>query len=339
MSNLPPALDDLLDEDAAPQPSRWHRRSTKLVIGSLTLGLALSGAAAGYVVTVDHALNANLARADILPAQVPANPAEAPRPAKAAGDALNYLIIGTDGETGSASRGQSDLVMVLHLAGDRQTGAMISLPADLRVDIPGEGKNRLNTASTFGGPQLTVRTVEGLLDTRIDHVLQVDFDGFMNLTDELGGVTVENETYSATQGYEFPAGKITMDSDKALAFVRQRDLPGNDLARTENQRLVMEGILRKTLSLSTVANPAKFNRVVKYAARELTVDQELTAKELRSDLLSVRFKPSEVRSIQLPVADYTETKGPRGNATVDKDKLKSLSTALNDDKVADYSTR
>ena len=80
MSNLPPSLDDLLDEEAA-RPSRWHRRSTKLVIGSLTLGLALSGAAAGYVVTVDHALNSNLARADILPAQVPANPAEAPRPA------------------------------------------------------------------------------------------------------------------------------------------------------------------------------------------------------------------------------------------------------------------
>jgi anionic cell wall polymer biosynthesis LytR-Cps2A-Psr (LCP) family protein len=158
----------------------------------------------------------------------------------------------------------------------------------------------------------------------------------MKLTQELGGVTVQNEESSTSDGYNFPKGSITLDSDQALAYVRQRDLPGNDLARTTNQRLVMEGILRKTMSKSTIANPAKFNRIVESVAKEVVVDRELTASELRGELLSVRFKPSELRSIQLPVARYSATNGPRGTATVDKKKLKTLTKALNDDDVEGY---
>jgi polyisoprenyl-teichoic acid--peptidoglycan teichoic acid transferase len=323
-------------QDESPRPPRWHRRLTTLLVGAVVLGLAVFAAAAVYLMSVDHAVNSNLARGDTLPMEVPVNPAEAPRPAKAANDALNYLIIGSDTSTGSASRGQSDLLMVAHLAADRSSAAMISLPADLRVDIPGHGKNRINTASTFGGPQLTVRTVEGLLGVRMDHVVQVDYDGFMKLTKELGGVTVENKQSSTSAGHEFPEGTITLDSDEALAYVRQRDLPGGDLARTERQRQVMEAILRKTLSPSTVANPAKFNRIAGSVAKKLTVDRELSAAELRRAALSVRFKPNEVRSLQLPVSRYSDTKGPRGLATVDQEKLKVLATALSDDDLDRY---
>jgi polyisoprenyl-teichoic acid--peptidoglycan teichoic acid transferase len=87
----------------------------------------------------------------------------------------------------------------------RRSGpADISFPRDMCVPIPGRGRNKINAAFAFGGPALTVRTLEDLLNTGMDHVALIDFEGFINLTEELGGVTVYNKYPSNSGGSKFP---------------------------------------------------------------------------------------------------------------------------------------
>lgn len=126
-----------------------------------------------------------------------------------------------------------------------------------------------------------MRTLEGLLDVRMDHVAQVDLDRFAGLTTELGGVRVYNEHATASKGYSFPVGRITVSGEQAEAYVRERkQLPRGDLDRTERHRAVLSAILTKGLSGDTVASPRRFLRFTSQVARHVTVDEELTPKRL-----------------------------------------------------------
>jgi len=169
-------------------------------------------AGASYVSIVSHSVAENLQRGEVLPPEIPVERGEAPRPRKPAParNSVNYVLLGSDSLTGDARQGRSDVVMVLHLSGDRQSAALISFPRDLYVPIPGHGQNKINAAFALGGTALTVRTLEGLLGTRMDHVALVDFAGFIALTEQLGGVTVDNPHPSVSQGYSFPVGRITV---------------------------------------------------------------------------------------------------------------------------------
>src|SRR5215210_2274420 len=205
-----------------------------LVIGSLTTGLL-------YAFTVDKAVNDNLRRQSVMPRDAPGRGVK-PRPTRPpAGsrghDAQNYVLIGADDSAGGVSR--SDALLVLHLAADRRSAYLLSFPRDLWVPIPGYGRNKINAAYAFGGAELTVATLEGLLDVRMDHVAQVDLDGFVGLTDELGGARVYNKHPSVSSGHSFPAGWITISGEQALAYVRERkQLPRGDLDRSERPRSV-----------------------------------------------------------------------------------------------------
>ncbi len=210
-----------------------------VVVGSLVAG-------ALYVFSIDRAVNQNLQRGtEQLPAETPTAEGEEARPPKTDGKAVNYVLLGSDSRVKTdAGQGRSDVLMVMHLSGDRKSAYMISFPRDMYVPIPGHGKNKINAAFAFGGPPLTVRTVEGLVKTRMDHVALIDFEGFINLTEELGGVTVYNKYPSVSQGYKFPVGNITLRGEEALAYVRERkQLPHGDLDRAERQRVVLQAIL------------------------------------------------------------------------------------------------
>ena len=132
--------------------------------------------------------------------------------------------------------------MVVHLNKAHDQAYITSFPRDMYVDIPGHGKNKINAAFAFGGTQLMVQTLESLLGTRMDHVVMVDFEGFIKLTESLGGVTVKNKTAFSSHGFDYPKGEITIKGEEALWFVRERkSLPNGDLDRAENQRNVYQG--------------------------------------------------------------------------------------------------
>jgi polyisoprenyl-teichoic acid--peptidoglycan teichoic acid transferase len=333
--------DDTATRSVAPRKGRRPWLVFLLALAALVVVGALV-AAALYVVSIDRAVNRNLQRGnEQLPAETPTAEGEEPRPPKTDGKAVNYVLLGSDSRVKTdAGRGRSDVLMVMHLSGDRKSAYMISFPRDMYVPIPGHGKNKINAAFAFGGPPLTVRTVEGLVDTRMDHVALIDFEGFINLTEELGGVTVYNKYPSVTQGYNFPVGNITVRGDEALAYVRERkQLPHGDLDRAERQRIVLQAILAKGLAKETMSNPLKFVSFVRGVSRHVTVDNQLTDSELRKTALSLRLKPGDIQNLQAPVSGFGTSPTNQSIDIVDQKKLKELAKALQTDQMDQYVTK
>ena len=153
-----------------------------------------------------------------------------------------------------------------------------------------------------------VRTLEQLTNTRVDHVAMIDFLGFVNLTEDLDGVTVNNRTAFSSQGHTFPAGNITLEGEAALVFVRERLAfgPNGELQRAENQRNVLKAILAKGLSPEVISDPFQFTDFLGNAAKRIKVDKSLSNAELRATAASLRMKPSGITLISAPLGNAPE---------------------------------
>ena len=315
---------------------RARRRWLPIVLTAVAVLLVGAlGAGFIYASSIDRSVNQNLQREPVLIPETPTASGAKPRPKKSTTKAINYVLIGSDVANGGVSR--SDALMVLHLAADRRSAYLISFPRDLWVAIPGYGRNKINAAYAFGGAPLTVQTLEGLLDVRMDHVAEVDLDGFIGLTTELGGVRVYNKHASVSKGYNFPVGWITVSGREAEAYVRERkQLPRGDLDRAERHRAVVQAILTKGLSGDTIKNPQRFVAFTSGVARHVTVDDELTPGVLRTTALSLRLTPSDIASVQAPVARFDRSPGGQSIDVVDQARLRKMAKALRDDTMADY---
>ena len=331
--------DDNAAEDSPPNGSRSTRRPMLVALLAVIALVGVGSLIAGvlYVVAIDRAVNQNLQHAsDQLPAETPSANGETPRP-KRTGEAINYVLLGSDSRSTDSAGGRSDVLMVMHLSGDRESAYMISFPRDMYVPIPGHGKDKINAAFAYGGPPLTVRTLEGMLGTRMDHVALIDFEGFINLTQELGGVTVYNKYPSVSAGYKFPVGNVTVQGEEALAYVRERkQLPHGDLDRAERQRAVLQAILAKGLAKETISNPLKFVSFVRGVSRHVTVDDQLTDAQLRKTALSLRLTPSDIHMLQAPISGFSTSPANQSIDIVDQKKLKELAKALQTDQMAEY---
>ncbi len=324
-----------------PQHYRRRRRWPKrLLIGLIVAVVVLAVITGLYVFTIGHSFTHNLKRSTSLPPQTPSAAGQAPRPTKAANNkSVNYVLIGSDSRdpANMNHNGRSDTLMVLHLAGNRHAASVISFPRDMYVSIPGKKQNKINAAYAFGGPQLTVRTLESLTHARMDHVVQVNFNGFVALTKDLGGVRVTNSHAFTSHGTHYAKGRITLKGNRALRFVRERHkLPHGDLDRAANQRKVVDAILAKGLSKKTMAHPGKFKRFVSGIAKNLVADKQLTNHQIRKTALSLRMGAKDVHQFQAPVAGFKKVPGVGDVDVVDKQKMSELSRALRDDDLAGY---
>ncbi len=120
---------------------------------------------------------------------------------------------------------RTDTIQILRIADDG-TQHVLALPRDLYVPLGGDGAaNRINAAFAFGGAELLISTVQGSLGIPIHHYAEIDFAGFIELVDAVGGVTIDfpHPAYDTKTGLDVPvAGPATLDSTQALAFVRSR---------------------------------------------------------------------------------------------------------------------
>jgi anionic cell wall polymer biosynthesis LytR-Cps2A-Psr (LCP) family protein len=165
----------------------------------------------------------------------------------------------------------------------------------------------------------------------------IDFEGFVSLTQDLDGVIVPNPIAFTSQGYNFPAGNITLEGKAALVFVRERHAFGarGELVRSQNQRNMLKGILAKGLSPEVISDPFQFTDFLGNAAKRITVDKSLTNAELRATAASLRMKPSGITLISAPLGKERRIKGERVH-TVDRARLAELSQALRSDTMAEY---
>lgn len=323
-------------------PRRAKKRRWPLRLGIALLILVVVVVAAGglYALSLSRSVSDNLKRADNLPPDQPTVAGQSARPTKSANDkSINVVLMGSDSRDPSNMRdnGRSDTLMILHLDADRKGAYIISFPRDMYVPIPGHGKNKINAAYSFGGPQLTVATLEQLTGARMDHVAQVNFEGFIDLTNTLGGVTINNTHAFSSHGFKYPKGEITIKGQQALWFVRERhQLPNGDLDRAANQRKVVQAILAKGLSGGTISNPLKFNSFVSGIAKDVTVDNTLTDSDIRNIALSLRLTPSDIKQIQAPISGFQTISGPGDVDVVDQAKMTALGKALKNDKLGGY---
>ncbi|WP_188896372.1 LCP family protein [Microlunatus endophyticus] len=349
MSTTPPDDDGIgifADDQAAdgapatPRRAKRRRWPKRLLISFIVLVAVVVAAGGLYALSLDHSVSSNLKRADNLPPDSPTAAGESPRPSKASTDkSLNFVLMGSDSRDAKniQDNARSDTLMIVHLDADRKAVYIISFPRDMYVDIPAHGKNKINAAYAFGGPQLTVSTLEQLTGVRMDHVAQVDFEGFINLTNTLGGVTIDNSYAFSSHGFTYPKGKITIQGQKALWFVRERhSLPNGDLDRAANQRKVVQAIMAKGLSGGTLTNPLKFNSFVSGVAEDVTVDNSLTDSDIRNLALSLRMTPSDIKQIQAPISGFSSVAGIGDVDVVDQAKMAVLAKDLKHDKLAAY---
>jgi LCP family protein required for cell wall assembly len=208
------------------------------------------------------------------------------------------LLMGTDHADRSdrADANRSDSIMLVRTDPDKHRISYLSIPRDLRVDIPGHGTGKINAAFALGGPALAMRTITAVTGIEINHIALVDFNSFSKLIDELGGVTVNvpkpivsnrfdcpfptDTQCRQWQGWRFPKGKQTLDGRRALIYSRIRenrlDPSENDLTRGERQQAVVQAIGDKLTSPGTLLKlPFVGDDVVTPLATDLTSGQFL----------------------------------------------------------------
>jgi polyisoprenyl-teichoic acid--peptidoglycan teichoic acid transferase len=321
-------------DDDAPTP-KSRRLLPKILIGVAVVLVVAIGAGLLYAATIDRSLTKNLNRGVELPADE--SSLRPPKEAQETGT-LNYVLLGSDSrDPGNEGNGRSDTILVVHLNAKRDKAYIISFPRDMYVNVPGYGKNKINAAFAFGGAPLAVRTLEDLTGVRMDHVVLIDFEGFIRLTEDLRGVTVTNKTAFSAHGFDYPEGKITIAGEEALWFVRERkQLPGGDLDRAENQRNVIKAIVQKGLSVQVLSDPGTFINFVGNVARHLTVDNDLSDAEIRRTALSLRLTGKDIELLQAPISGFATTSDGQSIDVVDTVKMAELAQAMKKDKLSEY---
>lgn len=279
-------------------------------------------------------------------------PAESLRPEKSSNPegAVNILLLGNDtrakdqGQDNFASLpngGRSDTMMLVHVPADHKGVYVTSIMRDTWLDIPGHGKAKINAAFAYGGVALAVQTLEGLLDTRIDHVASIDFEGFKGLTDALGGVEIDNPiafTPKSAKDTHFAQGKQTLDGDDALAFVRERyAFKDGDYQRVRNQQLYIKAVLGELMSRDTLTDPGKISESVKQLAPYIAVDETLnamTVAQLGGSMAGVR--PGDMNFFTLPNQGTGRSADGQSIVVPDMEVIDEFAKALNEDKVAQF---
>ena len=159
---------------------------------------------------------------------------------------LNILLLGVDKRTGD--RGRSDAIILLNLDPKDHQMTMVSIPRDTRAQIAGKGRfEKINHAYSYGGPNLSVATVEDLLDVEIDYYVELNMEGLADLVDAVGGITVQNELdWYGDDGFHYQKGTLHLNGQQTLGYVRMRKKdPAGDFGRTKRQREVIDAIIKK----------------------------------------------------------------------------------------------
>jgi LCP family protein required for cell wall assembly len=302
------------DDDAHP----GNHNLRKALIGLLVCCTLLAAVPAGAILYLEHRLSENVTR---IPGVFDGLDDRPSRPTGPAGDALNVLVVGTDRRsdvptTGTDARAaswvpgaqRSDALMILHIAADRRSAAIISIPRDTWVTVPGYGMHKINAAFSFAGPSLTIATVELLTDVRIDHLAVIDWSGFEALIDAVGGitVTVPATVTDSVRDITWAAGEHRLNGEQALDYVSQRHgLPLGDLDRIQRQQVVLRTVMQDTLHQEMRKDPRMLYDFLDTVSQHLSLDSGWSTKELVALVVSMRsFETANLRYLTMPVAGF-----------------------------------
>jgi LCP family protein required for cell wall assembly len=261
-------------------------------------------------------------------------------------EALNVLLVGSDSRVALGDPGKwvkdeqrTDSMMVVHVSADRKSVDVVSIPRDSWVDIPGFGKGKINSAYAEGGPPLLIQTIEQLTGVRIDHMGIVDFTGFKDMTDALGGVVLTVPVATQDSRNYFKAGTYRMNGKQALGYVRQRHgLPNGDFDRMKRQQNWIRAVIKEAMSKGTLTDPIKLNNFLQAATKAMALDDSWSIGDIRSLALGLTsLQSSNIRFITTPNVG-TDMEGDQSIVRLDDVNGPSLWAAIANDQVSDWLT-
>ncbi|MCX4660983.1 LCP family protein [Streptomyces uncialis] len=306
-----------------------------------TMGFVLVAAGVGAYLVYDR-LNGNIDSIDIGDAAKGGSLKDGP---------INVLLLGTDRRTGKGnesygdranSTGHADTTLLLHVSEDRTNATVLSIPRDLRVDIPdcptkqpdgsekvipGKLDTRFNESLGVAGrdPGCTIRTVEAMSGIPANHFMMADFNAVKDLTTAMDGVEVclDKPIKDKDSKLDLGRGEHTVQGEQALAFVRNRHGLGNesDLDRIKMQQQFVASMIRK-MKTEVLGSPTRMFDLADAATKALTVDQRIgdipKLTELAKELGKVDIKNMTFTTV--PVKDNP---AERVAATVVLDETKA----------------
>lgn len=322
---------DPQDEQTSPQvpsPRQDGRRQAKAkgkkrktLRAVLLVLLVLLLAAGGTVYWLYSSLDGNIKGVDLDKA------IGDDRPEKLPTSGQNLLVLGSDSRAGSngglaggdVSGARSDTALMIHIPEGRASAIAVSIPRDTLVtrpecvksdgsSLPSKERVMFNSVYSLAGPACVVKTVEKMSGVRMDHYLEIDFAGFKELVDAIGGVTVDVEEpiHDKESGLDLEAGPNRLNGTESLAFVRTRHGigDGSDLGRIGLQQQFMMALLSEVKSQDLLGSPAKSFKIADSLTESLTTDSGLDSLTKLAEFARSMdgVDPASMETIMLPVA-------------------------------------
>lgn len=235
------------------------------------------------------------------------------------GKVKNVLLVGSDSSdelsdelsdvaTGERSGVRTDTIMLLRIDPDRNEVTGINFPRDLNIPLCDGSQQRINAAVFTGGPDCLVKTIRDFAGVRIDHYVQVDFEGFVQIVNAVNGVTMylDEPMEDPKAHLDLPAGCVTLDGRSALGFVRTR--ADTDFGRIARQRRFIKELADEATSLDVVANPVRLFQMVDAVSDMLTTDDSLSIGTMRDFATTLaRIKSEDIHMATVPTISDNST--------------------------------
>lgn len=304
---------------------RRHRVLTALSAALLVLVLLTAGLA--WYLTARYAGNITRIPGVFAGLDESTRPAP-PSPAPDSDDVpVTFLLVGIDtavrgegsealAETGEQS---ADVLTLVQVAADRNSAVAVSLPGTSAVPVPGYGTRPIGSAYTEGGPTLLVQTIEALTQVRIDHYVSVDFAGFADITDAVGGVDVRVAAPMTAPGLSLTQGMNHLDGQEALAYVRQRGgLPRGELDWVQRHQNYLRAMMSTVSRQNLLTDPGRLDDFLLALTDALSVDDTLSDFDVVSMVLSLRhLTPDDVSFLTVPVIRSEPSPRPQQSLSLD----------------------
>lgn len=217
------------------------------------------------------------------------------------GNRTNILVLGVDARPGE-KQSRSDTMMLVSVDPKIDKAAIISIPRDTKIDMPGSGIDKICAANMVGGPEYAVKATEKLMKVKIDYYVEMDFNGFKDIIETLGGVTINvpHKMYKPSEDIDLKPGLQKLNGYDALAFVRFRDYVNGDIDRANAQQAFMKALSSELLQAKTIT---KLPKLIKQTNQYVTTNMGV-ADMLRIASWAPGFTADSIIAQTLPGTFY-----------------------------------
>ncbi|MFT9373793.1 LCP family protein [Liquorilactobacillus hordei] len=209
---------------------------------------------------------------------------------------FSILLLGTDtGEYGRTYRGRSDSMMVAVINPKTKQTTLVSIPRDTKVAIPGHGfENKINSAYSYGGVSMAMNIMQSYLDVPIDHYVEMNMRGLVQLSSAVGSIKVNNNLDFSNVGNHYAKGEITLNKNNILGYTQMRySDPTGDYGRQGRQRQVLSALVKK---MATIQGITKYQSILSALSSNMKTD--ITFDEIKT--IATKYRSADnVKQIQL----------------------------------------